>query len=108
MKPLALLILLMLASLTPAAPVPNPSDYPVTIHVSSSQFVSGFQQLEGIIDGKPYELSGPFVNGLLALGDYKARLIKDEHKTTYESNQEYELLFSDSKTGKFSVIGQSE
>jgi hypothetical protein len=44
----------------------------------------------------------------LALGDYKAKLVKDEHKKTYESLQEYEFLLPDKKTRKFSVVGQTE
>jgi hypothetical protein len=36
MKPIALLTLLLLTTVATAAPAPNPSDYPVTIHVSSS------------------------------------------------------------------------
>jgi hypothetical protein len=44
----------------------------------------------------------------LALGDYKAKLVQDLHKTAYESSQTYELLFPDMKVRKFSVIGQSE
>jgi hypothetical protein len=45
---------------------------------------------------------------LLALGDYKAKLVKDEHKTTYGSNQVYEFLFPDKKTRQFTVVGQTE
>jgi hypothetical protein len=45
---------------------------------------------------------------LLSLGDYKAKLIEDVHKTTYETTQTYELQFPDKKTRKFMVIGQSE
>jgi len=44
----------------------------------------------------------------LALGDYKAKLVRDEHKTSYESAQVYEFLFPDKKTRRFEVVGQSE
>jgi hypothetical protein len=44
----------------------------------------------------------------LALGDYKAKLIKDEHKTFYETIQVYEFLFADKKTRWFEVIVQTE
>ena len=45
---------------------------------------------------------------LLALGDYKAKLVQDVHKTTYESSQAYEFLFPDKKTRRFFVVGQTE
>jgi DNA topoisomerase VI subunit A len=44
----------------------------------------------------------------LTLGDYKARLVKDEHWGTYDSLQVYELLFPDRKTRKFMLVGQME
>jgi hypothetical protein len=44
----------------------------------------------------------------MALGDYKAKLVKDEHETVYDSVRVYEFLFVDKKTRKFDVIGQSE
>jgi len=45
---------------------------------------------------------------LLALGDYKAKLVKDDHKTPYESIRMYEFQFPDKKTRKFAVAGQTE
>jgi len=92
-----------------AAAAPNPNNYPITIHVTSSQIVDQYQDLDVVIDGKQYELSAPQVrHGLLALGDYKARLTKDAHKAAYESEQIYEILSPDNKTRTFTVIGQSE
>jgi hypothetical protein len=44
----------------------------------------------------------------LAVGDYKAKLVKNEHKGNYGFRQEYEFLFSDQKTKKFRVVGQTE
>jgi hypothetical protein len=62
-----------------------------------------------VIDGKNYNLQSEIaLYFLLALGDYKAKLVKDEHKTTYDSLQIYEFLFPDNKTRRFVVIGQSE
>ena len=106
----ALFVLLLLAALGPAAAAPDV--YSIDVHVISSHFpperVFG-QYLNVIIDGKKYELNGSVDGGfLLALGDYKAKLVKDEHKTTYESDQVYEFLFPDKKTRKFDVVGQSE
>ena len=74
------------------------------------------QRLSVLIDGKKYELEAPATLRanlqagvtLLALGDYKARLVQDVHKTAYEASQAYEFQFSDKKTRKFMVVGQSE
>jgi len=103
----ALFVLLLLAALAPAAPAPEV--YSLDVHVISSYFppFPENQHLNVIIDGKKYELRGP-QDGLLALGDYKAKLVKDEHKTSYESAQVYEFLFPDKKTREFKVVGQSE
>jgi hypothetical protein len=112
MKRAALSVLLLLATCAMAAP--KPDEYSINIHVQSSYFLFSdggmSQMLKVTIDGKKYELIAP-ANArlpLLALGDYKAKLIKDEHRTAYESNQVYEFLFPDKKTRKFSVVGQTE
>jgi hypothetical protein len=110
MKKSALFVLLLLATLAPAAPAPQ--EYSINVHVTSSFVVAGSglgpQMLDVIIEGKKYELSSPYNGYLLGLGDYTAKLIKDEHKSTYESLQTYEFLFPDKKTRKFQVVGQSE
>jgi hypothetical protein len=65
--------------------------------------------LSVVIHSKKYELrSEVAINRLLALGDYKAKLVQDERKTTYDSVQVYEFLFADKKTRKFDVVGQTE
>jgi hypothetical protein len=104
-----LVVLLLLAALAPAAPAPDV--YSVDVHVISSYFPACHapQHLNVIIDGKKYELYAPDSGRfLLALGDYKAKLVKDERKTSYESDQVYEFLFPDKKTREFKVEGQSE
>jgi hypothetical protein len=53
-------------------------------------------------------MSGSVKNLVLALGDYKAKLVQDDHKTAYDSLQVYEFLFADKKTRKFEVVGQME
>jgi hypothetical protein len=110
MKRAALVFLLLFGTLVPAARTPD--EYPITVHVTSAYYlgavVSHSQGLDAVIDGKKYALSGDSDIALLALGDYKAKLVKDEHKASYESYQEYELLFPDKKTRKFVVVGQSE
>ncbi len=91
---------------------PNPADYAITVHVSACHlsFVSltTLQNLDVVINGKAYELQAISNDGVLALGDYKAKLVQDVHKTAYESSLTYEFLFTDTKVRKFSVIGQTE
>jgi hypothetical protein len=85
------------------------SDYAVTIHVTSSSLDRNFQVLSVVIAGKNYSLISENAPGLLlALGDYKAKLVRDEHKTAYESHQTYEFSFPDKKTKRYDVNGQSE
>ena len=122
MKKAVLFVLLLFGTLASAAPAPN--EYPINVHVDSSYWrmaaslLSGpqpVQRLAVIINGKKYELEAPATRAnphaavtLLALGDYKAKLVQDVHKTTYESFQAYEFLFPDKKTRKFFVVGQTE
>ncbi len=121
MKKAALLIPLLLATFSWAAP--NPNEYSINVHVSSSRWVmaptllgpEAHQVLDVIIDGKKYELEASTTRAnleagvtLLALGDYKAKIVQDQHKTAYESSQAYEFLLPDKKTRKFIVVGQTE
>jgi hypothetical protein len=110
MKGTALLVLLLLA--TSAIYAQKPEAYSINIHVRSSYllYANGVvsQMLDVAIDGKKYQLVGIQTGALLDLGDYKAKLIKDEHRTAYESDQVYEFLFPDKKTRKFTVVGQTE
>ena len=116
MKQAVLFVLLAVSIFVWAAP--NPDEHPINVHVISSYFVAStgmfeksvtVQKLSVLIDGKKYELSALATKaGLLAPGDYKARLVQDEHKTAYESYQAYELLFPDKNVRKFFVTGQTE
>jgi len=122
MNKTALLVLLLLAAHSWAAP--NSDEYPVNVHVSSSRWfmepsILGGpiprQKLDVIIDGKKYELEASTFKAnlevgvtLLALGDYQAKLIQDQHNTTYEASQAYEFLLPDNKTRKFIVVGRTE
>ena len=108
MKSAALLVLQLFATLAPAAPAPAPDDYAINVHVTSSYVLNGDQGLDVLINAKKYQLRGILRGGLLALGDYKAKLTKDQHPAPYLSSQEYELLFPDGKTRKFELTGQSE
>ena len=89
---------------------PDPAEYTINVHVSSSSIGPGFKQvLDVVIEGKKYELDSELaLNRLLALGDYKAKLVKNEHTTANDSYQVYEFLFPDMKTRRFLLIGQSE
>jgi hypothetical protein len=98
----------------------NPADYPLAVHISASTYVSAANALEEIvtatIDGKHYQLQGPtssarvftHPNGLINPGDYRGKLSMEERKTSYESLQQFEILFPDGTTRKFGVLGQSE
>lgn len=98
----------------------DPSQFPLTIHISASAYSHGsdfanntVEVLTATIDGKHYQLQGLTYNkhccdGLIDPGDYHARLSKDQHKTNYESIQEFEILFPDGTTRRFGVIAQSE
>jgi hypothetical protein len=115
-KKIALAALLLLVSAFAwAGTNPNPAEYTINVHVSASRIVhydeklsSYSQMLNVVIDGKKYELESRSPNMLLAIGDYKAKLVKDEHKGTYDSLQVYEFLFPDQKTRKFTVVGKTE
>ncbi len=109
MKNIILAILLAMSALAWAGTVPNPAEYTINVHVSKSRTVGAQQRLNVVINGRKFKLegSGPALM-VLAPGDYKAKLIKDEHKGTYDSLQIYEFLFPDNKTRKFEVVGQTE
>jgi hypothetical protein len=110
-------VLLLFATFAWAAAEPNPEEYTTNVHVSSSRLVVevpngialDYQALNVVINGEKYELmSGSVKNVLLAVGDYKAKLVQDEHKAAYDSLQVYEFLFADRKTRKFEVVGWTE
>lgn len=108
MKTLVVTILFLMSSLAWAGST-DPTDYTVNVHVSKSYYGShGEQRLKVLIDGHKCELSATGDTMLLALGDYKARLVKDEHRGTYAVHKVYEFLFPDKKTRKFWLVGQTE
>ena len=113
MKKITLAVLLLLSAFAWAQSA-NSAGYTINVHVSSSRMIVvgraivHQQELNVVIDGKKYELLSGAESSLLALGEYKAKLVKDEHRTTYDSLQVYEFLFPDQKTRKFLVVGQTE
>lgn len=115
MKTSTLVVLLFISTFGWARANPNPADYTVNVQVSKSHMTTRgnssvhWQELSVVIDGKKYELESEGApDMLLALGDYKARLVKDEHKGTYDSFQLYEFLFPDQKTRRFIVVERTE
>lgn len=83
MKHLTFVFFLLCSALCQAAAAP--SDYNINVPVSATRMVlqehsAGRQSLTVTIDGKKYELDSlGYPNALLMLGDYKARLVKDQH-----------------------------
>lgn len=112
---LIVIALLVSATLRAAAQVKEPT-YSLTVHLTASRMILhghsiAYQQLlSATIDGKKYELESiSAVHKLLELGDYKARLVSDEHgKGTYDSWQVYELEFPDQKVRRYLVVGRLE
>jgi hypothetical protein len=123
MKQFAIFFLLLGVTTFSAAAPGHPDDHPITVHVSASHwsvmpgisFASSVQTLDVVIDGRKFELAASTGRNdigkgirVLALGDYKAKLVIDTHDNVYESCQAYELVLPDQKNRKFFVIGQSE
>jgi len=106
-KTLAVVVLLF-SALAWARSAPKPTDYNLKVHVSSSRITDrGSLRLTVIVDGKKIELSG-FGPSLLVPGDYKAKLVRDDHKNAYDSFQDYEFLFPDGKTREYFLVGITE
>jgi hypothetical protein len=122
MKKLIFAILLSVPVLACAEkPRPNPADYTIAVHVQASRVIdacsdvtAGYsvcgweQQLTVTIDGKKYELQSGFLRDLLRVGDYKAKITKDETQHAYEYMRTYEFLLPDGVTRQYTVVGESE
>ena len=84
MKKIAIALLFLFSTFAWAAADTNPAEYTVSVHVSTSRMVLGnsladVQTLNVVIEGKKYELrSDSRPNALLALGDYKAKIVREE------------------------------
>lgn len=108
MKKTLAVVVLLFSAIAWARSNQNPTDYNLTAHVSSSHIDEhNTLTLKVTIDGKKIELrgSGPIP---LVPGDYKAKLIRDDHRNTYDSFQSYEFLFPDGKTRKYDLVGIAE
>jgi hypothetical protein len=101
------------AASTPAAHAADAKDFPIKVHVSSSELkpgVNGLTQfIAVVIDGKKYELELNHVSyRIIHPGDYQARMVSDQSLGTGEFDREYEILFADGKTAKYEVAGEFE
>ena len=109
---------ILLASLILTACQPQSVNVPVTVVVKETQVVEqtsigprGYQKLNVIIDRKKLECKAEVPSGrptLLGLGEYRAKLVEDVHRHSYESIQTYEFRLADNVTRRFTVTGQSE
>lgn len=109
MKKLALVVVVVCSALAWAGKNPVATEYKLNVHVTSSHLTEGnWPRLRVIIEGQKYELQGNPTVALLAPGDYKAKLVKDEHKTAYDCYRVYEFLFPDMKTRQYQLVGTTE
>ena len=121
-----LFALLLLTSTAAHAGKPNPTDFPIAVHVQNSRLVGVCEAimlhpycsinllLDVVIDGKKYQLNGGNWDYPLKLGDYKAKLKLDvqpgepNQPPPYVNQQRYQFLFDDGKTVNFKVIAELE
>jgi hypothetical protein len=113
------LMLLQTSCLLAATDKPNPADFPMKIHITSSalrmQYANGltytYQVLQTFLDGQQVELSAS-AGGVLALGDYPARVSTSVHApkgwSSYDLVKGYDFLMPDGKIRTFSVSAISE
>jgi len=94
---------------------PNPAGYTITVHVLASRLVHNFdsgntgQELTALIDGKKYVLlENHFGNDVLRVGDFKAKIVKDQTPRAYEYQRVYEFLFPDGQTREYTVVGEEQ
>lgn len=85
----------------------DPKDFPLIVHVSSSE-LNGGQFLAAVIDGKKYKLMLPGAVLPIHPGDYHARIFKDDAKGSGQFERWYEILFADGKTERYWVVGEYE
>jgi len=87
-------------------------DYRPRAVVALGQYVRGKGRFPGpvltvSINGKKYELEAAG-GSRLRLGDYKAKVEKDNSPRPYEYDRAYEFLFADGSTRKYWVVGEEE
>jgi hypothetical protein len=121
---LTIFMLISTASLLAQVPKPGPEEYTITVHVRSSRLTTEcssdphgsscqtLEELKVLIDGKKHKLTGQFGTfekpRVLRVGEYKARLVNEDAERPYEYTRTYEFRFSDGRTRRFTVEGESE
>ncbi len=119
---LKLLLSLLLFAPPLLAFAQSKADFTLSLHVSESHLglscntnkgtssCKSTQVLTAKVEGKKYQLeSETFLpKGLVALGDYSAKLSDHKEKGTGEFTRSYDLMFPDGSTRTFNVIGQVE
>ena len=119
MKTFGIFLLLFVAS---ASAQSSSSAYPIAVTVQGSSVVDVcdvsqgssldflYMKLSVIIEGRHLELRGnkPAKNGILALGEYKAKLVTDKHEKPYLLDQVYELQYPDGATDRFTVTRETQ
>ena len=115
MRKLALALILLQTSCLLAA-TPNPADFPMKMHITSSAsreiaadgVTYTFQVVQTVIDGQQIELTTT-AGGVLALGDYPARVspktASPKGWSTYDIVKGYDFLMPDGKIRTFRVTG---
>jgi len=113
MKNIVLALLLVLPTLA-LAENPDRSKYVIPVHVLRSWITwdcpGGSQlHLQVVVGRKKYELQETHARReLLKPGDYMARTLKPGTNTAYDDVQEYEFLFPDGQTRRYSLAGEEE
>jgi len=116
-----LVLVLLTASTSAFGAKQKESEFNVSVHVQSSHLVNrcdsalghsfcgSRQQLEVVIDGKKYQLTGTEnSDSLLRIDDYKARVASDDVLNSQEYKRVYEILLPPSTMQRYSVTGESE
>src|SRR5690349_24360175 len=114
MKNQVLALVLLFSGSVWGAPPAKQAEYNINVHVTASRTVKHsessprYQYLNVTIDGRKYELESVLgIDGLLAAGDYKARLSTDDRKHgASDVLQMYEFQLPDKWTREFLVVGQ--
>jgi hypothetical protein len=109
-------VLLLPLSLAYAEKTTNPADYTINVHVQSSRlaecgkdnfFSCGY--LDVVSDGKKFELKQfKSTQELLRVGDYKAKIDREDTKKSFVDSRSYDLLLPDGSALRFDVVGESE